>query len=176
MAVFPKAGDAKERAQGNKLIAQVINRIEEKELEVIEDGPTTAFEAEVSDDTVMNNSTPTTSTSRTYYNVFKGSSTNAVYTEQMNEVIAHFENLDYTISRIKHTHVDPTQTGDGSTVAFTLSFTPASTASVTATVAGNSTALSLSGAVATFTTAPGAGEAIIFSVADNVFKWKVVWA
>ena len=29
---------------------------------------------------------------------------------------------------------------------------------------------------ATFTTAPGAGEAIIFSVADNVFKWKVVWA
>ena len=47
MAVFPKAGDAKERAQGNKLIAQVINRIEEKELEVIEDGPTTAFEAEV---------------------------------------------------------------------------------------------------------------------------------
>ena len=94
----------------------------------------------------------------------------------MNEVIAHFENLDYTISRIKHTHVDPTQTGDGSTVAFTLSFTPASTASVTATVAGNSTALSLSGNTATFTTAPGAGEAIIFSVADNVFKWKVVWA
>ena len=136
MAVFPKAGDAKERAQGNKLIAQVINRIEEKVLEVIEDGSTTAFEAEVSDDTVMNNSTPTTSTSRTYYNVFKGNSTNAVYTEQMNEVIAHFENLDYTISRIKHTHVDPTQTGDGSTVAFTLSFTPASTASVTATVAG----------------------------------------
>ena len=53
MAVFPKAGDAKERAQGNKLIAQVINRIEEKVLEVIEDGSTTAFEAEVSDDTVM---------------------------------------------------------------------------------------------------------------------------
>ena len=34
MAVFPKASDAKERAQGNKLIAQVINRIEEKVLEV----------------------------------------------------------------------------------------------------------------------------------------------
>ena len=176
MAVFPKAGDAKERAQGNKLIAQVINRIEEKVLEVIEDGSTTAFEAEVTDDTVMNNSTPTTSTSRTYYNVFKGNSTNAVYTEQMNEVIAHFENLGYTISRIKHPHVDPTQTGDGSTTAFTLSFTPASTASVTATVAGNSSALSLSGNTATFTTAPGDGEAIIFSVADNVFKWKVVWA
>ena len=65
MAVFSKASDAKERAQGNKLIAQVINRIEEKVLEVIEDGSTTAFEAEVTDDTVMNNSTPTTSTSRT---------------------------------------------------------------------------------------------------------------
>ena len=124
----------------------------------------------------MNDSTPTTSTSRTYFNVFKGNSTNAVFTEQMNEIIAHFENLGYTISRIKHDHVDPTQTGDGSTTAFTLSFTPASTASVTATVAGESSALSMSGNTATFTSAPGAGEAIIFTVADSVFKWRVVWA
>ena len=45
--------------------ADKISYLEEKVLEIIEDGSTTAFEAEVSDDTVMNASTPTTSTSRT---------------------------------------------------------------------------------------------------------------
>ena len=34
-----------------------------------------------------------------YYKAFQGTTENAVYTEQMNEVINHFKSKGYTISR-----------------------------------------------------------------------------
>ena len=182
MAVFPTGAQARERSQGNNTLVQQIAIMEVAVLNAIASGTFTASITDSSTVTIQGTTitgspmTDNDTDGQNYYKAYQGTITDNVKTEQMNEVIAHFENLGYTISRIKHTHVDPTQTGDGSTTAFTLSFTPASTASVTATVAGNSSALSLSGNTATFTTAPGDGEAIIFSVADNVFKWKVVWA
>jgi phage tail sheath gpL-like len=47
--------------------------------------------------------TATNPDSVTYYNVWQGSATDRVKTDQMNQVILYFQNLGYTIERLKNT-------------------------------------------------------------------------
>ena len=83
MAFFPTASQAKDRAQGNLVIAKEVNALEEAVITAISNS---AFTAEVTDDTTMTNSTPTDATSESYYKSWKGTTTNSVFDEQMDEV------------------------------------------------------------------------------------------
>ena len=105
MAVFPTGAQARERAQGNNTLVQQIAIMEIAVLNAIASG---AFEATVTDtSTVTVNGATVTGSPMTdndtdgqnYYKVFQGTITDAVKTEQMNEVINHFTNLGYTIAR-----------------------------------------------------------------------------
>ena len=111
MAYFPTATQAKERSQGNLVIAKEITAIEQAVITAISNS---AFTATVTDDTTMTNSTPTDATSEAYYASWKATTTNAVYDEQMAEVKAHFTDKGYTVSRVKNTSVT-TGAHDGAT-------------------------------------------------------------
>ena len=78
MAFFPTATQAKDRAQGNLVIAKEVNALEEAVITAISNS---AFTAEVTDDTTMTNSTPTDATSESYYKSWKGTTTNNVFDE-----------------------------------------------------------------------------------------------
>ena len=100
MAYLPTAAQAKERSQGNLVIAKEITAIEQAVITAISNS---AFTATVSDDTTMTNSTPTDATSEAYYASWKATTTNKVYDEQMSEVRTHFQDQGYTISREANT-------------------------------------------------------------------------
>ena len=105
MAYFPSGSQARERAQGNNTLAQQIAIMEIAVLDAIANG---AFAATISDtSTVTIQGTTITGSPMTdndtdglnYYKAYQGTTTDAVKIEQMNEVIAHFENKGFTIAR-----------------------------------------------------------------------------
>lgn len=105
MATFPTGSQARERAQDNNLLNQQIAIMEIAVLDSIAAG---TFSATISDtSTVTIQGTTITGSPMTdndtdgqnYYKTWQGTITDTVKTEQMNEVIAHFENKDYTIAR-----------------------------------------------------------------------------
>lgn len=105
MAVFPSGSQARERAQGNNTLVQQIAIMEIAVLNAIASG---AFSATISDtSTVTIQGTTITGSPMTdndtdglnFYKAYQGTITDAVKTEQMNEVITHFESKGYTIAR-----------------------------------------------------------------------------
>ena len=105
MAVFPTGAQARERAQGNSTLVQQISIMEITVLNSIASGTFTATISDTSTVTI-NGATVTGSPmtdndtdGQNYYKAYQGTSTDTVKTEQMNEVIAHFENKGYTIAR-----------------------------------------------------------------------------
>ena len=105
MAVFPTGAQARERAQGNNTLVQQIAIMEVAVLDAIASG---TFAATISDtSTVTIQGTTITGSPMTdndtdgqnYYKAWQGTITDAVKTEQMSEVINHFEGLGYTIAR-----------------------------------------------------------------------------
>ena len=105
MAYFPSGSQARERAQGNNTLAQQIAIMEVAVLDAIANA---AFAATISDtSTVTIQGTTITGSPMTdndtdglnYYKAYQGTITDAVKIEQMNEVIAHFENKGFTIAR-----------------------------------------------------------------------------
>ena len=105
MAVFPTGAQARERAQGNNTLVQQISIMEIAVLDAIASG---TFTASITDSiTVTIQGTTITGSPMTdndtdgqnYYKAYQGTITDNVKTEQMNEVIAHFQNKGYTIAR-----------------------------------------------------------------------------
>ena len=105
MAVFPTGAQARERAQGNNTLVQQIAIMEISVLNAI---ASSTFEATISNtSTVTVNGTTVTGSHMTdndtdgqnYYKAYQGTTTDTVKTEQMNEVITHFQSKGYTIAR-----------------------------------------------------------------------------
>lgn len=105
MAYFPTGEQARERSQGNNVLAQQIAIMEVAVLDAIASG---AFTASITDtSTVSIQGSTITGSPMTdndtdglnYFKTWKATITDAVKTEQMTEVINHFKNKGYTISR-----------------------------------------------------------------------------
>ena len=105
MAVFPTGAQARERAQGNNTLVQQISIMEIAELNAI---ASSTFEATISNSSTVTiqgatiTGSPMTDNDtdgQNYYKTYQGTITDTVKTEQMNEVIAHFQNKGYTIAR-----------------------------------------------------------------------------
>ena len=105
MAYFPTGAQARERSQGNNILAQQIAIMEVAVITAIASGTFTATISNTS--TVSIQGTTITSSPMTdndtdglnYYKAWKATITDDVKVEQMNEVIAHFKGKGYTISR-----------------------------------------------------------------------------
>ena len=105
MAYFPTGEQARERSQGNNVLAQQIAIMEVAVLDAIASG---AFTASITDtSTVSIQGSTITGSPMTdndtdglnYNKTWKATITDAVKTEQMSEVINHFKNKGFTISR-----------------------------------------------------------------------------
>ena len=105
MAVFPTGAQARERAQGNNTLVQQIAIMEVAVLDAIASGVFTVIVDDTSTVTIQGTTitgspmTDNDTDGLNYYKAFQGTITDNVKTEQMNEVIAHFENKGYTIAR-----------------------------------------------------------------------------
>ena len=104
MAVFPTGAQARERAQGNNTLVQQISIMEIAVLDAIASGAFTASITNTSTVTINGASyrfpmTDNDTDGQNYYKAYQGTITDKVKTEQMNEVIAHFQNKGYTIAR-----------------------------------------------------------------------------
>jgi len=105
MAYFPTGAQARERAQNNNVLAQQISIMEIAVLNAIANS---AFAATISDTTTVTiqgttiTGSPMTDNDvdgQNYYKAYQGTITDTVKTEQMNEVVAHFQGRGYTITR-----------------------------------------------------------------------------
>lgn len=112
MAFFPSASDAREQAQGNSIIGQEVFILELAVLTAISNtalsvsfgaADTVTINAITITGSIMTNAD---ATGQSYYNVWKNTVTSQVQTEQMDEVIAYFENRGYTISRKSTTNTE----------------------------------------------------------------------
>ena len=105
MAYLPTGAQARERAQNNNVIAQQIAIMEVAVLDAIASNALTASITNASTVTIQGTTitgSPMTDNDTdgvNYYKAWQGTITDAVKTEQMAEVIAHFESKGYTISR-----------------------------------------------------------------------------
>ena len=105
MAVFPTGAQARERAQGNNTLVQQIAIIEVEVLDSIAAGTFTATISDTSTVTIQGTTitgspmTDNDTAGQNYYKAYQGTITDTVATEQMNEVIAHFQDKGYTIAR-----------------------------------------------------------------------------
>lgn len=105
MAVFPTGAQARERAQGNNTLVQQIAIMEVAVLDAITAGTFAATISNTSTVTIQGTTitgspmTDNDTDGQNYYKAWQGTITDAVKTEQMNEVINHFEGLGYTIAR-----------------------------------------------------------------------------
>ena len=105
MAVFPTGAQARERAQGNNTLVQQIAIMEITVLNSIASGTFTATISDTSTVTIQGTTitgspmTDNDTDGQNYYKAYQGTITDTVKTEQMNELIAHFENKGYTIAR-----------------------------------------------------------------------------
>ena len=105
MAYFPTGAQARERAQNNNVLAQQISIME---ISVLNSIASSTFTAKITNSSTVTIQGATVTGSpmtdndtdgQNYYKVYQGTTTDAVKTEQMAEVIAHFENKGYTIAR-----------------------------------------------------------------------------
>lgn len=105
MAYLPTGAQARERAQNNNTIAQQIAIMEIAILDAIASNAFTATVSDTSTVTIQGSTitgspmTDNDTDGLNYYKAWQGTITDAVKTEQMNEVIAHFEGKGYTIAR-----------------------------------------------------------------------------
>ena len=105
MANFPTGTQARERAQGNNTLVQQIAIMEIAVLDAIASGTFTASITDSSTVTIQGTTitgspmTDNDTDGQNYYKVYQGTITDNVKSEQMNEVIAHFQNKGYTIAR-----------------------------------------------------------------------------
>jgi len=105
MAYFPTGAQARERAQGNNTLAQQIAIMEVAVLDAVANGAFSATISNTSTVTIQGSTitgspmTDNDTDGQNYYKAWQGTITDAVKTEQMAEVIAHFEGRGYTISR-----------------------------------------------------------------------------
>lgn len=107
MAFFPTAVQARERSQGNRIIIEEIMLLELAVTDAIASGALSVEYGDAIGDstqsTISVNGTTVTASPMTddtsYYNVWKGTTTDAAKTEQMKEVVDHFEAKGFTISR-----------------------------------------------------------------------------
>jgi|TARA_B110000503_G_scaffold134299_1_gene213076 hypothetical protein len=77
--------------------------------QVIVDAGTGLYQTTITDNTTMTESTPSpTVVAQAYFNVWQGTVTDAVKTDQMKEVIKYFENLGYAIDRQTNTSTNST--------------------------------------------------------------------
>ena len=105
MAYLATGTQARERAQGNSTIAEQIAIME---LSLISAINSNVFEVKITNTSTVTiqgvtiTGSPMTDNDtlgQDYYKAFQGTTVNAVYTEQMNEVINYFQGKGYTISR-----------------------------------------------------------------------------
>ena len=105
MAHLPTGTQAREQAQGNNVIAE---QVAIREIAVIDAITASAFTASITDTSTVSiqgstiTGSPMTDNDalgQDYYKAWQGTTENAVYTEQMNEVIAHFTGKGYTVAR-----------------------------------------------------------------------------
>ena len=105
MAYLPTGAQARERAQNKYVIAQQIAIMEVAKLNAIASNALTPSITNASTVTIQGTTitgspmTDNDTDGLNYYKAWQGTITDAVKTEQMNEVIAHFEGKGYTISR-----------------------------------------------------------------------------
>lgn len=105
MAVFPTGAQARERAQGNNTLVQQISIMEIAVLDAIASGTFTASITDSSTVTIQGTTitgspmTDNDTDGQNYYKAYQGTITDTVKTEQMNEVINHFESKGYSIAR-----------------------------------------------------------------------------
>lgn len=105
MPFLATAANAREQSQGNSVIAQEVAIITLRILAAEANNQlstTSGATTQVSVNGVTITGSPMTNadeTGRSYYQVWRGTATDAVKTEQMNEVIDNFRNLGYSISR-----------------------------------------------------------------------------
>lgn len=105
MAVFPSGSQARERAQGNNTLVQQISIMEIAVLDAIAVGAMAVNITNSSTVTIQGTTitgspmTDDDTDGRNYYKTWQGTITDATKLEQMNEVIAHFENKGYNIAR-----------------------------------------------------------------------------
>lgn len=97
MASFPTAAQAREQAQSYSVISVEVQAIETAIIAAI---AANLFRATVTSGTFMTTAGDSTLVAEDYYNVWKGTVTNAVKTEQMTEIIKHFTNKGYSVERI----------------------------------------------------------------------------
>jgi len=76
--------------------------------QIITDSGLGKFESYVIDNTTMTDSTPTTSTSESYFNSWQGSIVDRALVNQMNAVERYFSGLGYKIERITNTTTQTT--------------------------------------------------------------------
>lgn len=112
MVFFPSAAQAREQSQGNAIIAQEVFTLE---LAVITAMATTELSVTFgATDTVLMNAITITgsimtnadATGQSYYDVWKSTVISQVQTEQMDEVIAYFQDKGFTISRKSTTNTE----------------------------------------------------------------------
>ena len=105
MAHLPTGAQAREQAQGNNVIAEQVAILEIAVLDAITAGAFTASVTNTSTVTIQGATitgspmTDNDTLGQNYYKAWQGTTANAVYTEQMNEVIAHFTGKGYTVAR-----------------------------------------------------------------------------
>ena len=105
MAIFPTGTQARERAQNNNLLNQQIAIMEIAILDAITAGTFSASVTNTSTVTIQGTTitgspmTDNDTEGQNFYKAFQGTTTDAVRVEQMNEVIAYFQNKGYTIVR-----------------------------------------------------------------------------
>jgi hypothetical protein len=105
MANFPTGTQARERAQGNNTLTQQIAIMEIAVLDAIASGVFTVNITNSSTVTIQGTTitgspmTDNDTDGLNYYKTWQGTITDTVKTEQMNEIINHFQNKGYTIAR-----------------------------------------------------------------------------
>jgi len=97
--------EARSVARNSLVIFREINAIMEQ---IITDAGNGLYETTVDDDTTMTDSTPTDADSLAYFSVWQGITTDRAKTDQMNQVISHFESLGYSIERRTNTSTETT--------------------------------------------------------------------
>jgi len=105
MARFPTATNAREQAQGTSTVVQQIAIMEVAVADAVASGVFTVNVSNTSTVTIQGTTitgspmTDNDTDGQNYYKAWQGTITDAVKTEQMSEVINHFEGLGYTIAR-----------------------------------------------------------------------------
>ena len=99
------AAQARAKANADLIVFEEVYAIMK---EVINQSAIGAYEAYVADDTIMTDSTPTTSDSENYFSAWQGTLQDRALISQMENVMRHFVNLGYKIERVTNTATSTT--------------------------------------------------------------------